>query len=77
MITLLFALIIFIQILEYIVIFDVILSWLMLLGIQFRPKFIADILNPLYKFVQKIIPTRIGAFDLTPIIIILLLSFIR
>ncbi|NDK09651.1 hypothetical protein GW846_02635 [Candidatus Gracilibacteria bacterium] len=77
MITILLALIIFLQFIEYIVIFDIILSWLSLVGLKFRPKFMADILNPIYSGVQKYIPTRFGAFDFTPIIIILLLAFIR
>jgi len=77
MITILLALIIFLQFIEYIVIFDIILSWLSLVGLKFRPKFMADILNPIYSWVQKYIPTRFWAFDFTPIIIILLLAFIR
>lgn len=77
MTTLLVALVLFLEILEYIVIFDVILSWLTLMKINFRPKFIADILWPLYSFVRKYIPTRFWAFDLTPIIVILGLAFIR
>ncbi len=77
MTTLLLTIVIFLEILEYIVIFDIILSWLILLWIRFRPKFIHEILNPLYKIVQKYIPTRFWAFDFTPIIIILLLAFVR
>lgn len=77
MTTLLLAFIIFLNIIEYLVIFDIILSWLALLWLRFRPKFIHDILSPIYKIVRTYIPTRLGAFDFTPIIIILVLAFIR
>ncbi len=73
----LMALIIFIEIVSYIVIFDVILSWLMLFWLRFRPQFVADIIDPLYENVKKIIPTTIWPVDFTPIVVILLLIFIR
>jgi uncharacterized protein YggT (Ycf19 family) len=73
----LLTIIILMEIISYIVIFDVILSWLTLLGIKFRPKFISDIIDPLYKNVRKIIPTNIWPFDFTPIVIIVLLMFIK
>lgn len=73
----LLTLIIFIEIITYIIIADVILSWLTLLWLKFRPKFISDIIDPLYKNVKKIIPTSFWPLDFTPIVIILLLAFIR
>ncbi|MFK7780648.1 MAG: YggT family protein [Candidatus Gracilibacteria bacterium] len=75
--TFLLTIIILLEIISYIVIFDVILSWLTLLGLKFRPKFIADIIDPLYINVKKYIPTSIGPLDFTPIVIILLLMFIK
>lgn len=77
MITLLIALVIFLDILYYLVLFDVILSWLMLAGVRFRPSFIKNILDPIYFYVKKYIPTRIGAFELTPIIVILGVLFVQ
>jgi len=73
----LLAIIIFIEILSYIVIADVILSWLTLFWLRFRPKFIADIIDPMYKNVKKIIPTTFWPMDFTPIVIILLLFFLK
>lgn len=73
----LLAIIILLEIISYIVILDVILSWLILLWIRFRPKFVADIIDPLYKNVRKYIPTSIWPLDFTPIVIILLLMFIK
>jgi len=75
--TIIFATIIFLEILEYLVFFDVILSWLTLLGVRFRPKFLRSILDPLYGFVKQYIPTRFGAFDFTPIVLLLVILFIR
>jgi len=64
------AIIIFLELIQYLVIFDVILSWLMLAGIRFRPRFLASILDPLYKKTKEFIPTSLGPVDFTPIIII-------
>lgn len=77
MIIFILAIVIFLELLVYLVIFDIILSWLTLAGINFRPKFIGDILGPVYKNIRKHIPTRFWAFDFTPIIILLSISFIK
>ena len=42
----------------------------MLAGIRFRPRFLASILDPLYKKTKEFIPTSLGPVDFTPIIII-------
>ncbi len=73
----LIAIIIFLELITYIIFIDVILSWLQLVWIRFRPKFIANIIDPLYSKVRKIIPTTFWPFDFTPIIIILLIIFIK
>jgi len=73
----LIAVIIFLEILSYLVIIDVVLSWLPLLWIKFRPKFIADIMDPLYTGIKKIIPTTFWPFDFTPLLILFLLFFIE
>lgn len=73
----LLVIIIFLEIMSYIIIIDVILSWLTLIWIRFRPKFIADIIDPIYKNVRKFIPTRFWPLDFTPIVVILLLLFIK
>jgi uncharacterized protein YggT (Ycf19 family) len=71
------ALVIFLELIVYLVIFDIILSWLTLAWIKFRPKFITDILWPVYKTIRTYIPTRFWAFDFTPIIILISISFIK
>lgn len=69
--------VIFLELIIYLVIFDIILSWLSLAWIRFRPRFIKDILGPIYKFIRKYIPTSFGVFDFTPIIILFGISFIK
>ncbi len=69
MITILVALVVLMDLLTWVVIFDVILSWLALAGVK-RPKFVGSILDPMYNAVKKNIPTTVWPFELTPIILI-------
>jgi len=73
----LLVIIIFLEIISYIIIFDVILSWLTLFGLRVRPQFIADIIDPIYKNIRKIIPTSIGPVDFTPIVVIIMIIFLK
>ncbi|MCD5385310.1 YggT family protein [Candidatus Gracilibacteria bacterium] len=75
--TILLTIIIFLELLSYIIIIDVILSWLTLFGLKVRPKFIADIIDPIYSKIKKILPTTLGPVDFTPIIVIILIMFIK
>lgn len=75
--TIIDAILIFIELIEYIIFFDVILSWLVLLWIKFRPEFIKWIIEPIYAKVKKIIPTNIWYLDFTPIVVIIILEIIR
>ncbi len=75
--TLLIAIIIFCEILFYIIFIDVILSWISLMWLNLRPKFIADIIDPIYAFVKKYIPTSFWPLDFTPIVIIIILIFLK
>ncbi|MDD5770517.1 MAG: YggT family protein [Candidatus Gracilibacteria bacterium] len=77
MIYLIFGLYIFFDIIGILVFIDVILSWLLIFQINFRPKFIANILDPIYKFVKSKIPTTIGIMDFTPIIVIIGIYFLK
>ncbi|MCH8518223.1 YggT family protein [Candidatus Gracilibacteria bacterium] len=69
--TIILALVLFLYLVHYIIIIDVILSWLSLFGLRFRPRFIAQFIDPIYTIIRKYIPTTIGMFDLTPIIALL------
>ncbi len=73
----LIAIIIFLEIISYIIIFDVVLSWLTLFWLKIRPKFIADIIDPLYENIKKILPTTLWPIDFTPIVVIIAILFIK
>ncbi len=66
----------FFRALSWIIIIDVILSWLSLLGLRIVIGPLVSITQPLYAMVRKILPTTIGVIDITPIILILLLDVI-
>lgn len=75
MTTILLTIVIFLDIIFYIIFFDIILSWLALAGMRFRPSFVARIVDPIYGFVRKYIPTRFWMFDFTPLIVIFAIMF--
>lgn len=77
MTTLLVSILLFADIITYIVFFDVILSWLSLFWLRVRPKFVSDLLDPIYKKIKDLVPTTIWPLDLTPIVIILLMMIIQ
>lgn len=68
-----FSVLIFLELIQWIVIIDIILSWLLIFWLNLRPKFIADIIDPMYAFVKKHIPTSIWPFDFTPMVIFLII----
>lgn len=75
--TIFIAIIIFTELLFYIVFIDVILSWVTLVWLNIRPKFIAQIIDPIYSFIKSFLPTTFWPFDFTPIILIMILYFIK
>jgi uncharacterized protein YggT (Ycf19 family) len=48
----------------------------MIFWLRIRPKFIANIIDPIYDFVKKHIPTTIWPLDFTPIFIIILINIL-
>lgn len=77
MTTIIFSIVLFLDILRFIVIIDVIISWLMVFWLKIRPNFIADIIDPMYDNIKKIIPTKIWMFDLTPIVVLFIILFLK
>lgn len=75
--TILLWIVILLNLIVYIIFLDIILSWLTLFWLRLRPKILADIINPLYINVKKYIPTTIWPLDFTPIVILIIISFIR
>ncbi|ATU05078.1 hypothetical protein BKN14_01320 [Candidatus Gracilibacteria bacterium HOT-871] len=61
----------------YIVLIDIILSWLSLFGLNLRINFFKSILDPIYDRIKNIIPTTIGPFELAPIILIFALFLVQ
>ncbi len=73
----LLILILFLDLIKYIILLDVILSWLQLLGIQFRPKFIQAITIPLYEIIRKYIPSSFSGIDFAPIIVYIIIGVLQ
>jgi len=73
MITIWIALIFFTDFIMYLIFFDVILSWLSLVWIRFRPKFLSDIIDPIYKTINRFIPTTIWPIRFDAFIAIILI----
>lgn len=72
-----FTIYIFLEIIQYIIFLDVILSWLTLVWVNFRPKFVADFLDPIYKSIRWFFPTTLWPIDFTPIVVIMLAWFFK
>lgn len=72
-----FWILIFLEIIQWIIIIDIILSWLSVFWVNIRPRFIADIIDPMYSYVKKVIPTNIWPFDFTPMVIFFIIILIR
>ena len=68
---------IFLDLVIYLIIFDIILSWLILLWINFRPKFLRDIIDPIYNFINKLIPTTFWPLRFDALIAIFLIYWLQ
>ena len=77
MTTIWLAIYIFLNAIFYLIIFDVILSWLTLLWLNYRPKFLSQIIDPIYVFINKFIPTTFGMFRFDALIAILIIIFLQ
>lgn len=62
---------IFLSILRWIVIFDVILSWSALFGFRIRIPFVRSLLDPLYRFIRAHFPVSFSGLDFAPIVLLL------
>ncbi len=77
MITIWIAIKIFLEIILYLVIFDIILSWLSLMGLKYRPKFLSQIIDPIYWIINKYIPTTFWVFKFDALITILIIFLLQ
>lgn len=71
----LFALALFLDFLFIFVIIDVVLSWLSLFWVRFRPRIFNEVLDPIYRSFKNNLPMTIGPFDFTPIAVLIVLQF--
>jgi len=77
MTTIWLALYIFLNAIFYLIIFDVILSWLTLFWLRFRPNFLVQIIDPIYNTINKVIPTTFWMFRFDALIAILIIFFLQ
>jgi YggT family protein len=66
-----------IDILKWIILIDVVLSWLSAFWVRLRFKFIADMIDPIYKKIKKLIPTTFWPFEFVPIVLLIILLLIQ
>lgn len=70
----LLAVLIFLNLIEWIIIIDIILSWIQLLWIRIQINFIKSITNPIYTKIRKILPTTFWPIDFSPIVIFFIIQ---
>lgn len=70
------ALIYFLQFIYIFIFIDIIFSWLSVLWLRYKPKFITDTLAPIYSWIKNLLPTNIWPLDFTPIILIFFIIFL-
>ncbi len=68
---------IFTDIILYLIIFDVILSWLFLFWVRWRPQFLRSIIDPIYNIIWKYIPSKFWMFRFEALIAIFSIYFIQ
>jgi uncharacterized protein YggT (Ycf19 family) len=75
--TILIAMLLLTDILKRIILIDVILSWLIIFWVKLRPRFIASIIDPIYKKIKDIIPTTFWPLELAPIVVFIILLLLQ
>jgi len=72
----LLVVLIFLNLIEWVIIIDIILSWAQLLWIRIQIKFIRSITTPIYTKVRKYLPTTFWPIDFSPIVIFFIIQII-
>ena len=67
----------FTNIILYIIFFDIILSWLSILWLRWRPDLLRSTVDPLYNLIGKVVPTSFGMFRFDALIAIIFIYFIQ
>ncbi len=68
---------VFLEICKWIIILDIILSWLPLFGIQIIIPFFHAALKPVYDVVYKYLPVQFGGLDFSSFIILLVIQILE
>jgi uncharacterized protein YggT (Ycf19 family) len=71
-----FSIYIFLDLIKYLVIIDIILSWLANFWLNIKPKFLKSIIEPLYSGIKDVIPTTLWPLDFTWVLIIFIVLFL-
>jgi YggT family protein len=69
--------IIFLSILRWVIILDIILSWSVLFGVRVQIPFVRSLLDPVYRFVRSNLPTTFSGLDFAPLIVLLGIYFLE
>ena len=71
------VLIFFTDIILWLIFADIILSWLSLFWLRWRPSFLDSVVWPIYDFINKLIPTKFWMFRFDALIAIIALYFVQ
>jgi YggT family protein len=64
----------FLRALYWIIILDIVLSWMTLLGLHIIIGPLNSITRPLYDLTRKVFPTRVGMIDFAPLLLMIILD---
>lgn len=71
LIYLLTATVLFLRLIYWMILIEVILSWLVLLGVQIYIGPLVAVTRPIYRWVKRYVPTNIGMIEFAPIVVII------
>ena len=67
----------FTDIIKYLIFLDIILSWLSLIWLRWRPAFLSSVIDPIYSFINKHIKTSFLMFRFDALIVLMIIIFIQ
>lgn len=68
---------VFLELFKWILIIDIVLSWLPLLGIQVIIPFFHAILSPMYDWIRRYLPVTFGSIDFSAFVMLVVLEIIE
>ena len=61
----------------FVIFFSVIISWVNADPYSPLVRFVGSLTDPVYVRVRRVIPTRVGMVDLTPLVVLLMVQFLQ